>query len=136
MEIKIEDYFGTYSGKEDEIHRVNAKRLLTKVNFLLARAAKDGVTLDINPKTKTLISGTKNGGWRPKDCPDGAPNSSHKVGKGVDVYDPDGDLDNWIMTNRQVLVDLDLAIEHPSATRGWCHITDRLPKSGNRIFYP
>jgi len=134
--ISSDEYFGKYLGQETEEHRKNAYILLCRLQTLIERAKRDNLTFDKNPKTGSHVSGTTNGGWRPKNCPEGAPSSSHKEGKGVDVYDPDGELDNWIMENKHVLPELGLAIEHPSATRGWCHITTRLPKSRNRVFYP
>jgi hypothetical protein len=118
-------------------HRSNAELLISRVNTLLARCLRTGqVDLETNPKTGTLISGEKNGGWRPQDCPIGAPNSSHKTGQGVDLYDPDGDIDNCLMEHQNILVECGLYIEHPSATRGWSHLTTRPPKSHNRVFYP
>lgn len=137
--ISTEDYFKGYSGHPGvtAAHRANAERLLSRVDTLLRRCVTFcNATLDVNPKTGTLVSGSFNGGWRPKDCPEGAERSSHKEARGVDVYDPDGDIDNAIMANKNWLTELGLAIEHPAATRGWAHITDRVPPSGNRVFYP
>lgn len=137
--ITMKDYFGIYanSQKVTPEHRANAEVLLDRVNTLLRRCLETGkVDLETNPKTKTLISGATEGGWRPDTSATGAGLSSHKEGKGIDVYDPDGDIDNCIMENKHWLIELGLAIEHPASTRGWCHLTTRLPKSGNRIFYP
>lgn len=137
--ITLKDYFGIYA-TSDEVtpkHRANAELLLDRVNTALRRCLETGhVDLETNPKTGTLVSGVTDGGWRPRNCRTGASRSSHKEGKGVDVYDPDGDIDNCIMENRNWLTELGLAIEHPASTRGWCHFTTRIPPSGNRIFYP
>jgi hypothetical protein len=137
--IKVEHYFQAYDGHLGitQEHRGNAALLIDRVNTLLNRCLRTNtVDLETNPKTGTLISGEKNGGWRPQDCPIGAPNSSHKTGKGVDLYDPDGDIDNCLMEHQSFLYECGLYMEHPSATRGWCHLTTRAPKSGNRVFYP
>lgn len=133
--ITQDDYFAGHRTDRTlkPVHRENAKALLEKVNRLLDLAFIY-VKLPLNPKTKSRISGTDDGGWRPYDSSEGAPGSSHKEGRGVDVYDPDGDLDEWL--DDDTLSAFDLYREHPSATRGWCHLTDRAPRSGRRSFYP
>jgi hypothetical protein len=134
--LTIEHYFGAYIHKpeaQDSIMRERAQVLLNRVNGLLAEAEFEGVSLDTNPKTGSLVSGWTNGGFRPKDCPEGAPNSSHKYAMGIDIYDPDGDLDEWISDT--TLEGYGLYREHPAQTKGWCHLTTRPPKSGRRTFY-
>ncbi|MBP8282586.1 MAG: hypothetical protein KAX46_01510 [Chromatiaceae bacterium] len=134
--ITLSDYFATYAGHGGITaeHRANAEVLLVKVNGLLTELVAIGAAkLDINPKTGSLISGSKNGGWRPRDCPEGADNSSHKEARGVDVYDADGDIDKALTDAR--LAKHGLYREHPSQTRFWCHLTDRAPRSGKRTFY-
>ncbi len=134
--INLGDLFSGYAGHPGITaeHRANAEILLIKVNALLTELQDlYRCTLDYNPKTGSLISGSKNGGWRPADCPEGAPNSSHKQGRGVDVYDPDGDLDATITD--ALLKKHGLYREHPSQTRNWLHLTDRAPRSGKRTFY-
>ena len=137
--ITVNDYFKGYTGHGGikPIHHDRATILLDRVNTLLRRALETGkVDLETNPYTGTLIGGQRNGGWRPQECSIGAPNSAHKTGEAVDVYDPDGDIDNCIMEYQNWLTELGLCIEHPSATRGWCHLSTRLPKSGKRVFFP
>lgn len=137
--ITLEQYFGPWLDHRlvtDEMHAA-ARDLLTRVNALLAEAERDGVSLDINPRTRTLISGAGNGGWRLPTSEVGAPRSSHKEGRAVDIYDPnDGDLDAWCLDHLGRLIALGLYLEHPAATKGWCHLTTRAPRSGNRVFYP
>lgn len=134
--ITLEQLFGKWLGHRDATieRQQNGVRLLEKVNPLLACAAAAGVALRTNPKTGTLISGTQYGGFRPQDCPEGAPGSSHKQGRGLDIYDPEGDIDEWLDDAK--LEQFGLYREHPAATRGWCHITDRAPPSGRRTFQP
>lgn len=136
MTITAEHYFKAYADHPeitDEI-RANAETLLGRVNLLLDECVSMGWEPLINPATRTYISGKQNGGWRPSDCPIGAPNSSHKTGSGVDVADGDGELD--AMITDELLSRHGLYREHPESTPGWCHLTTRAPKSGRRTFYP
>jgi hypothetical protein len=134
--ITLADYFAGWVGHPaiSGEHRANAEILLVRINALLLDLVNHPTCdLEINPKTGSLISGTRNGGWRPPDCPEGAPNSSHKQGRGVDIYDADGDLDNTL--NDALLEKYDLYREHPAQTHTWLHLTDRSPPSGKRTFY-
>lgn len=134
--IDIDDYFGPWIDSQDVTEEVmaNAIELLDKVNPLLSLAATVGVKIKTNPKTGTLVSGTKYGGFRPQSCKEGAKNSAHKTGEAIDVYDPSGMLDHWI--DDHLLETFGLYREHPDATNGWCHLSKRAPKSGKRTFYP
>lgn len=134
--ILLPDYFGKFehhTDVTDEI-RVAAVKLLERVNPLLDDAYVHGVDLLVNPVTQTHVSGTQYGGFRPQACPEGAPQSSHKQGRGVDVYDPHDDLDKWITD--KILEKYGLYREAPLSTRGWVHLTDRAPGSGRRTFNP
>jgi len=114
--------------------RSRAAMLLQHVNAFLLELCDDGqCDHDINPITGSMISGIRNGGWRPPECPEGAPKSSHKTGQGIDIYDADGDLDN--ACNDTLLAKHGLYREHPSQTRSWLHLTTRAPRSGRRTFY-
>jgi hypothetical protein len=137
--ITISDYFGAKIDDPDATpERVaNAEELLRRVNALLDYAALEGVYEDwIDEDTGTQISGAKggygDGGFRLQSSKTGAPKSSHKMGQGVDVFDPHGKLDNWITD--QILEEFDLYREHPAATRGWCHLQTR--KLSVRTFWP
>ena len=116
----------------------NAEVLVGKLNRLLARADDAGVTFEINPVTKTIL----NSGWRPPavnaTTKGAAVNSKHMTGEAVDVYDPDGDLDEWLLSEdgQEALEDIGLWMEHPAATKGWSHLQTKPPRSGRRIFYP
>jgi len=134
--ITVADYFKAYEGHPEITPEIegNAAALLEKVNLLLDECESNGWVPRINPVTGTYISGQDNGGWRPPECPEGAATSSHKVGRGVDMADGNGRLD--LMITDGVLVRHGLYREHPDATGGWCHLTDRAPKSGKRTFWP
>lgn len=81
-----------------------------------------------------------NSGWRPPEVnaktPGSALKSKHMTGQAIDLADPDGDLDQWCLDNESELERLGLWLEHPSATKNWCHLQIVPPKSGRRIFYP
>ena len=66
----------------------------------------------------------------------GAKASNHMTAKACDLEDIDGRLDQWCMTNQNVLAKIGLWLEHPSATKGWCHVQTVSPRSGNKVFYP
>lgn len=116
----------------------NAETTVELANKLLTLAKVAGVTLETNPRTKTIVSS----GWRPPEVnaavPGAAAKSKHMTGQAIDLYDPDGDLDDWCMSDggQKVLADLGLWLEHPSATKGWCHVQTVPPRSGRRVFYP
>lgn len=134
MQITLTDYLGQYYSHPDLTteRAANAAALVEMVNQLLSRAAADGVTLPLNPSTGTHISGQKYGGFRPQDCPIGAPKSTHKQGHGVDLYDPNRDLARWAYNHQSEFQELDLCIEDARWTGrpdagGWLHIQDVHP---------
>jgi hypothetical protein len=139
--ITLDHYFGPWKDHKDatEERRQNAILLLHACAALQYFAERDGVEFLDNPHTGNNVSGKTYGGFRPQDCPQGAPASSHKQGQGVDRYDPEGLIDAWCMNNSEVgglLETCGIYIEHPEATPGWSHWTTRRPRSGNRVFRP
>jgi hypothetical protein len=136
--ITLSEYVGPHRNSPDwtPARQQNATKLLAACLSLELEMAKDGVAFPINPATKSGVSGQTFGGFRPQNCPQGAPNSSHKEGMAVDRYDPHGEIDVWLMAHQNRLTANGLYIEHPSATNGWSHWTTRAPGSGNRVFYP
>ena len=136
--LTIEQYFGKYINHKDvtvEI-RGNAQRLVDATNRLINLMTMDDVKFKTNPLTGSFVGGETLGGFRPQDCPIGAPRSAHKQGLAVDLYDPDGRIDDWLVRHQLALKPFGLFFEHPTATRGWSHWTIRAPKSGRRFFYP
>lgn len=133
--ITLDQYFAGFVGNAGitEEHKVNAAKLLARVNGLLATAAAAGIHPTIHRTTGTEVS-TREGGWRPKLSLTGAGTSSHKEGRGVDVCDVGNKLDSWLTD--KLLEEAGLYREHPSATDSWCHLTTRAPGSGRRTFYP
>jgi hypothetical protein len=134
--ITSQQYFGPWMFHPDATpeRMINANELLLQVERLTNRLELQGTTFRTNPKTKTWVSGTTFGGFRPQDCPQGTPGSSHKQGQGVDIYDPLDEIDGAITDD--LLEELDLYREHPDATPGWCHLTTRPPSSKKRTFLP
>ncbi|MCA3072163.1 MAG: hypothetical protein IOD11_17210 [Rhodocyclaceae bacterium] len=139
--ITLNDY---YMGR-DRTHghllgsdlRANAARTVESANALLVLAKTAGVSLEANPRTGSIVSS----GWRPPDIngatPGAALRSLHMQCLAVDLFDPDGDLDDWLLANNDtVLRDMALWLEHPAATKGWAHVQLRPPRSGRRVFYP
>ena len=102
-------------------------------------AIDDGVEFLVNPKTKSQVSGETNGGFRPQDCPIGAPLSAHKNCQAVDIFDPVGKIDDWLNNSkvaREAIKELDMYFEDKSATVGWSHWQTRKTNSGRRFFLP
>lgn len=58
------------------------------------------------------------------------------TGQAVDLYDPDGALDDWCLAHPERLAEAGLWQEHPAATKGWLHLQSIPPRSRNRVFYP
>lgn len=116
--------------------RANAATTVHKANLLLNAAFAAGVYLDPDPATGNLVSS----GWRPPAVnaatPKAARRSKHMTCEAVDINDDEGELDDWCMNNQDKLIEIGLWLEHPSATKGWCHLQGVPPKSGNRVFYP
>lgn len=116
--------------------RANAEKTVESANALIARLEADGIVFHENPRTKSLISS----GWRPPQIngqtKNAAPMSKHMTGQAIDLYDPEGEIDDYLMANEDVLIGLSLFMEHPSATKGWAHVQTVAPRSGKRCFYP
>ena len=136
MNLTLDQYFAGYPNHPEinDVIRANAALLLAQVNRLCTDAEQEGIAFPINPATRTQIAGEKNGGWRPQECPIGAPSSAHKQGMAVDIYDPEGSFDDWLTDD--TLMQYALYREDPGSTRGWCHLTTRAPRSGKRTFFP
>lgn len=136
MSITVEQYFQAkpHTPEQDAL----AQNLLETVNELLDEAQTAGIAQSICPNTGTQISGSKggsgDGGFRLTTATTGAPNSSHKEARAVDVYDPQGHLDGWL--DDAILEKYGLYREAPNSTFGWCHLTTRPPHSGHRTFNP
>lgn len=131
--ITLDEYFGDKPDRfpqdytEEIIH--NAAELISRVNDLLDRIP------DHYYRWEGIASG-----WRPRSynatIPGAAKNSKHITAQAIDIRDVEGDLDNTLYVRQAFLVTANLYMEHPSATKGWCHLQTVSPRSGNRVFYP
>ena len=139
--ITLSQYAGIHAISDDwkanPIRISNAKELLKRVNMLIDALQQDHqYQPKINPKTGSQVSGETLGGFRPQNCPIGAHESSHKVGMGVDIFDPSETLDDLLDKHPEYLAKFDLYREASKKTPTWCHLQTRKTKSGKRTFLP
>ena len=133
--IEVSEYF--HHGYEGADSSIQSAALLTvgRANLLLDRLALAGVPLEANDRGSLV-----NSGYRPAainaTIPGAARRSKHMLGLAVDINDPDGMVDDWCMNNLDVLEEIGVWLEHPSATKCWTHWQIVPPGSGNRCFYP
>lgn len=138
--ITLDEYFGPY--KDNPAAKAaliveHATRTLALWNEFLQCAEDDGVQLEMNSLGGNEISGEGNGGFRPPDCPVGAPGSAHKDARGIDNSDTKRALTIWAMTRGLPVAErLGLYFEHPQWTRSWLHGQWGAPPSGHRFFVP
>lgn len=134
--ITVADVIGLWDKSPDltAARRKAIADLVPQVNALLALAVAAGIPTYKHSATGNPVVGPKYGGFRPQSCPIGAPQSAHKVGMAVDLYDPANALDEWITDD--VLRECGLFREGGRWTPGWTHLTIRRPGSGNRTFVP
>lgn len=115
----------------DEI-RENAESTVVKANLLLGYFKSEAFG-DYDRYHVTS-------GWRSRQVnasiATASPRSKHMTGQAIDLADPEGVLDDWCMEHQDILERLGLYLEHPSATKGWCHLQIVPPRSGKRVFYP
>lgn len=136
--ITAAQYFGAYAEHPDATaeRRYHATALLDVVNDLLEVAAADGCDLPVNPNTKSVIAGTRNGGFRPQDSRVGAGNSKHKDGRAVDIYDPKRQFASWCLAHPEELKKRGIHMEDPRWTPTWVHLQDVPPGSGRLVYIP
>lgn len=138
--VTLEQYAGPYLAHRDFTleRRSAAISFLGAVNAGLRMAQDDGLVLEINPATGSLISGSGNGGFRPQDCPIGASRSSHKRAIGIDLKEIIGrELARWSLRNRDRLRACGIqAMERPQWTPTWVHWQGDPVASGNFAFVP
>jgi Peptidase M15 len=117
--ITLKDYL-TASGSypERETHKEltpeyleNAKKLLTKVNQLLADLGVTSAKISSGFRPTAVNAATKGA----------AKKSGHLICKSIDFQDLDGSLDLLFDKNQDLLEKYGLWQEHPSATKNWAH---------------
>lgn len=129
--LTVDKYLGdhvtnpVYASELTDEMRENAAALVGKINAALEAFGEDRRC---------------NSGWRPrlynKLVPGAAVRSHHITCNAADMEDQDGALRDWCMDNLATLELIGLWMEHPSATKGWCHLQQVPPRSGRRVFYP
>lgn len=136
--ITLDQYVGQHANSPDWTpeRQANAAVLLAACARLETIMLEDGIRFRENPATGSGVSGETFGGFRPQDCPIGAPHSNHKEGRAVDRYDPDGAIDDWCLHHLADLAQCGIWIESPTATVHWSHWQSVPPKSGVRVFMP
>ena len=134
----MDDLVGPWKDSPDwtQERQANATKLIAACTKLQEALEADGIHFPLNPHTGTTISGETYGGFRPQDCPIGAPDSAHKQGLAVDRYDPNEQIDQYLLRRVDLLTQFGIYIEAPSSTPGWSHWSIRAPGSGHHIFYP
>lgn len=129
--ITLADYFGSFTATSQPSRetRENAITLLSRVNALLA-------VIDL----PEAIAPKVNSGWRPAwynaTVANAAPKSKHITGEAIDLADPEGALDDYLLDRPELLAKHELWMEHPSATKAYTHLQSVPPKSGRRAFFP
>lgn len=136
MKLTTTDVIGKWAGHITPAQHDNIDRLVATANALIEVMVSDGVMFPVNPMTGSIVGGETLGGFRPQNCPIGAPNSAHKMGMAVDLYDPNNAIDKWLWNHRSTLNTSGLWFEHPDATPRWSHWSIRPPRSGARFFRP
>ena len=134
--ITLETYFGAMShlAEPTEEQRHAAETLLERVGGLLAEPALAGIDAAVNPR--------QNSGWRTPAYNAGVKGASktskHMSAEAIDLDDDCGELDEFLFSDegRKLLTIHGLWMEHPAATKGWCHLQSVPPRSGNRVFFP
>jgi len=140
MRISLDDYLmgrdELYPDEFTDEILGNAAETLKKVNALLAVMEAEKVPFEAHPKNHSLVAS----GWRPpqinSQVKGAAPRSKHMTGQAVDLYDPEGSLDQFCLEHQDSLAAIGLWMEHPLATKGWCHLQSVPPRSSMRVFYP
>lgn len=133
MEIITLEQYITASGKyperlqSEELTQElkdNAIQLLNKVNQFLE---------EVGVKEATVSSG-----FRPSNVnaalPNSAKKSNHMICKAVDIYDPDGKLDELFMANIETMEKYGIFLESPKSTPSWAHL--QIVKTHNNPFIP
>lgn len=112
----------------------NASNLVRRVNTLIS--LMHDIEIERHPVTDTHVSS----GWRPPSVnattPGAAVRSRHMTGQAIDLYDPEGAVDEWCLDHLDLLSECGLWMESPAHTKGWCHLQSVPPRSGKRVFIP
>ena len=136
--LTLQDLLGPYAAEPwSPAELACGENTVRAWNSLGAAAEADGVLLPTNPATGTHISGTGNGGARPKGSKVGVPGSKHQLLLAIDIFDPQRALMRWVLSRGRVIAErLGCWFEHGQWTRAWLHLQIVPPRSGARFFLP
>ena len=145
MLITLDHYWtGPGGSRRDELYpldlstevRANAMRWCAVASDLAERLGLLGIALNTHPSTGTPLSS----GWRPPLVNAATPNASkssrHMSGEAGDLYDPAGQIGDFLLAHQELLAEFGVWIEHPDSTPTWSHWQTVPPRSGNRVFRP
>ena len=110
------------SGTFHQLH--NLLLLMEKINFFSEKYRKPFI---INSGFRSPEYNKKVGGSN---------NSLHTQCLAVDIKDNDGEIDNWFLEKKDLLIKESCAIESPRYTKNWCHFQVILPNSEKPVFKP
>jgi hypothetical protein len=133
-------FFHGRDGVTSEIDS-NIEVIVSRANKLLDALVLAGVALETNDRGTYVASGYRSPAFN-ASVPGAAVRSNHMKGLAIDIYDPEGAIDDWLMSQRDatgeipLLADIGLWLEHPGSTKGWCHVQCVPPGSKRRVFYP
>jgi hypothetical protein len=138
--VTLEDYWMgrdfAYAHELTETIAGNAAVTVARVNRMLEAMAVDGLHAECKAGSHSPVAS----GWRPVEInarvPAAVPDSPHISGAACDLYDPRDALDDWCAAHAGVLRELELWLEHPDYTKGWCHVQIVPPRCGSRVFRP
>lgn len=142
MPITLEAYVNHYKQNYPDV-AVDEASEVTPTMFNSARSLITSVNLFLKSwGGETHITS----GWRPRAVnaliPNAASRSKHMTMQAVDLLDPEGLLDEFCLASPDLLSSCSLWFEHPSATKGWCHLQNapygsyRSVGGKPRWFYP
>lgn len=90
----------------------NAQKLLDKVNAFLVEIGVKDVKVSSGFRPSAVNAAT----------PGAAKKSAHLSGLAIDIEDPDGKLDELVVSKPDLLRKYGLFVEDPKSTPKWCHI--------------
>ena len=115
-------------------HRGNIMDLLKKINDVRSAYGKPmTVTSGYRSMAQHLAIYKKKGITDQSKIP---MKSKHLFGQAVDIYDPNKQLQKWVLANIPLLEKAGLWCEDFSATPNWVHFQIVPPFSGKRFFKP
>lgn len=124
--------------------------MISAKEYLMGRDAEYPLTPVLNQNMVKLLAAVNylqahwwtfpmlvSSGYRPglyNDKAGGSKKSAHLTCEAIDIADPRQELSTFLLHNQNILAQCSLYMEHPSATKTWCHLQTRPTKE--RVFKP